>query len=132
HALQLARESLENLTRKNVGKLLGQRRPELGLDASNDGIEAQSLETLARLLIGQAKAGFAEPAAGHGERDHLAVDQHPVAIENDDFGPARPARRPANLALGLPQDFISLTLSRVESRDRPARRRCSKRDRRHR
>ena len=53
-------------------------------------------ETLARLLIGQAKAGFAEPAAGDGERDHLAVDQHAVAIENDDFGPARHSSRPAS------------------------------------
>ena len=55
-ALQLARERRENLARKIVGKLLGQRRPELGFDSPHDRIEAQPEETLARLLIGEAKA----------------------------------------------------------------------------
>ena len=78
----------QNLARKIVGKLLRQRRPEFGLDSAHDRIEPQPQETIARLLVAQVKARLAEPAAGHGERDHLAVDEHAVAIENDDLGPA--------------------------------------------
>ena len=122
HALdpfEFARECRQNLTRKIVGKLLRQRRPEFSLDPEHDRIEPQSQEAIARLLVAQLKASLAEPATGHGERDHFAVDEHAVAVENDDLGPAGLQGRMANLPLGLAKDFVRATLSGVERRESP-------------
>ena len=116
---ELARECRQNLARKIVGKLLRQRRAEFGLDSANDRIEPQPQETLARLLVAQMKASLAEPATGHGERDHLAVDEHAVAIENDDLGPAGLQVRMANLPLGLAQDLVRATLSAWNAANAP-------------
>ena len=94
---------------------------------------ADAQEAFARFLIGQAKAGFAQPAAHDAERDHFAVDQHAVAIENDQFRPARLAIEFANLPLGPAQHLEGPALSRVERRDRSAGgRRRVWRERRHR
>src|SRR6202034_4779774 len=109
---------------------LGRRRPGFGLASAHGATEPQPQETLARLLVGEVKASLAEPATGHGERDHLAVDEHAVAIENDDLGPTGLQARVANLPLGLTQDLVRAPLSGVERRERPARRGCTKRDRR--
>ena len=118
--LQLADEGAEDLARKIVGKLLGQRRAELAFDSAHNRIEPQPQETLAHLLVGQAKASLAEPSTRDGERDHFTVDQHAVAIEDDDLGPAGLLRRLTNFPLGLLQDLVSPALSGVERRDRPA------------
>ena len=132
-AFQFVREGGQYLVRKIVGKFLGQRRPEFCFGDSQDRIEAHSEEPLARLLIGQAKARLAKPAAGDAERDHLAVDQNPVAIENDQFRPAGLVSKFANLPLGLTEHLKGVSLSRMERGDRSAcRRRCARRDRRHR
>ena len=130
---QFARKREQNLARKIVTKILGQWRPEFGFDSTQGRIEPTPQEAFARFLIGQAKAGFAQPAAHDAERDHFAVDQHAVAIENDQFRPARLAIEFANLPLSSAQHLAGPALSRVERRDRPAcRRRCAWRDRRHR
>src|SRR6202020_1560509 len=118
-ALQLAGERRQNLARKGAGKLLRQWRPEFGFDSAHDRIEPKPQEAFARLLIGQAKAGLAEPAARDAERDHFAVDQHAVTIENDHLRPTRLAMELANLPLSSTQHLAGAALSRVERRDRP-------------
>ena len=73
-------------------------------------------KALARLVVAEAQAGLRQHAARDAERDHLAVDQHAVAVEDDDLRPARRLHRLAGLALGPFEDRKRAALAGVKAR----------------
>ena len=77
-------------------------------------MSAEPKEPFAGLVVSQAKAGLAQTAARDGKCNDLAVDEDAVAIENDDFRPARRLHRLADLALCPLERLVGPTLSRVE------------------
>src|SRR5208283_2293789 len=121
-AFQLPLEGRKDLSRQRAGKILRQRRAAFGLDPPQGSILAHAKKTIARLLVAEAQARLAEHAARDAERDDLAVDEHAIAVEDDDFRPPGRAHRLADFALRPLEDVERAALTGVKRRDRADRR----------
>ena len=86
-------------------------------------ILAHAEEALARLVVAEAQAGLCQHAARDGERDRFAVDQHAVAVEDDDFRPARPPASPCGPRVRPASRIVErAALAGMKRGDRAARR----------
>ena len=64
-----------------------QRAGKIRFGALHDRVEAEAEEAVDRLGVGERQPDRAKRVARLPQRDHLAVDEHAVAIEYDDFRP---------------------------------------------